>query len=98
MVTKQELINLLKQYDFINNSIGSFSLKYGVSSKTISKYLRENNIPYNRKETSIERDRDNSGKFIFSKYKKDDDRIKYQSDERRKCRSFKDLNNLYKNL
>jgi hypothetical protein len=65
-IAKQDFIKLLVNYDFINNSIRSFSKKYNVHYNTVSKYLRENNICYNRKETNLERIRDVNGKFILS--------------------------------
>ena len=52
-ITKVEFLQLLKNYDFTNNSIQSFSKLYGVHYNTVAKYLRENNINYNRKSTCL---------------------------------------------
>ena len=88
MMTKQDLISLLKDYNFINNSIRSFCHKYNIHYNTVSKYLRENNIPYNRKESILARDRDVNGRFILSIYTNKDENTRI------KCRSFKDLQSL----
>lgn len=65
-ITKEEFLQLLKNYDFTNNSIRSFSKLYGVHYNTVAKYLRENNIKYNRKESNIIRPRNPNGKFSLS--------------------------------
>jgi len=65
-ITKEEFLQLLKSYDFINNSIRSFSKLYGVHYNTVTKYLRENDINYNRKESKIVRLRSPKGKFSLS--------------------------------
>ena len=65
-ITKEEFLQLLKSYDFINNSIRSFSKLYGVHYNTVTKYLRENDINYNRKESKIVRFRSPNGKFSLS--------------------------------
>ena len=49
-----ELIEILKAYDFKQNSVRSFSLKYKITEKTILKYLKEHNIPYNNRNISYE--------------------------------------------
>ena len=44
-----ELIEILKAYDFKQNSVRSFSLKYKITEKTILKYyLKEYKIPVTR--------------------------------------------------
>ena len=65
-ITKVEFLQLLKNYDFTNNSIQSFSKLYGVHYNTVEKYLRENNIKYNRKESNIIRPRNQNGKVSLS--------------------------------
>ena len=65
-ITKEEFLQLLKQYNFTNNSVRSFSKLYGVHYNTVAKYLRENNINYNRKESNIIRSRNPNGKFSLS--------------------------------
>ena len=65
-ITKEEFLQLLKHYNFTNNSIRSFSKLYGVHYNTVAKYLRENNINYNRKESNIIRPRNPNGKFSLS--------------------------------
>ena len=110
MLVKKDFIDLLKNYDFINNSIRSFSKKYNIHYNTVSKYLRENDIQYNRKESELERKRDASGKFSISvaienasknnpplrdlPYRQN---LPYETCLRQhptKCRTFKDLQNL----
>ena len=65
-ITKEEFLQLLKQYNFTNNSVRSFSKLYRVHYNTVAKYLRENNINYNRKESNIIRPRNPNGKFSLS--------------------------------
>ena len=65
-ITKEEFLQLLKHYNFTNNSVRSFSKLYGVHYNTVAKYLRENNINYNRKESNIIRPRNPNGKFSLS--------------------------------
>ena len=48
-MTPNALIKLLKEYDFKENSVRSFSLKDKITEKTILKYLKDHKIPYNRK-------------------------------------------------
>ena len=65
--TKDDLVILLKQYDFITHSVTSFSNKYNVNSKTVIKYLRENNIKYNNKSVVItNRVRDVNGRYCLN--------------------------------
>lgn len=44
-MSPDELIKILKEYDFKKNSARSFSLKYKITEKTILKYLKQHNIP-----------------------------------------------------
>ncbi len=68
-----KLIEELKAYDFKRNSISSFSLKTGISQKTIKKYLVQNNIAYNSKGVKHNGIRDSSGRFcITNKEEKQD--------------------------
>ena len=79
LLNKAEFISLLKKYDFINNSIRSFSKLYGIHYNTVSKYLRENNIKYNKKKSNLIRERDVTGKFVISqsiRNNDDEDKIK----------------------
>ena len=46
-ITKDELVDLKRNYDFINHSVKSFSEKHNVIQKTALKYLRLYNIKYN---------------------------------------------------
>lgn len=64
-ITKERLVEMLKDYDFMNNSIRSFSKKYNINCKTVSKYLREYNINYNQKHSVIARHRDVTGRYCL---------------------------------
>lgn len=61
---KNEIIILMKSYDFKNKSIKSFSELYGPSTRTISRYLNEYNIEYNKSNKKIIRERDVNGQFL----------------------------------
>ena len=67
---KQDIINILKQYNFLENSIRKFSLEYKITEKTIKKYLVENNIPYSKRTIKYEIPRDVNGR-----YKLNDERL-----------------------
>ena len=64
-MTPDELIKILKEYDFKKNSVRSFSLKYKITEKTILKYLKEHNIPYNNRKISYEMTRNCLGQYTF---------------------------------
>lgn len=63
--TKEYIIERMYEYDFKNNSINSFAKIYNISSKAVSKYLKEYSIPYNKKIKGIKIKRDNFGKFCL---------------------------------
>jgi len=58
-----ELKEKIFNYNFIENSISSFSKEYKICTKTISKYLNKWNIPYQKREINIKQNRDRFGKF-----------------------------------
>ena len=60
---KQDIINILKQYNFLENSIRKFSLEYKITEKTVKKYLVENNIPYSKRTIKYEIPRDVNGRY-----------------------------------
>ena len=64
-MTPNELIKILKEYDFKKNSVRSFALKYKITEKTILKYLKEHNIPYNNRKISYEITRNYLGQYTF---------------------------------
>ena len=64
-MTPDELIKILKEYDFKKNSVRSFSLKHKITEKTILKYLKEQNILYNNRKISYEMTRDSFGQYTF---------------------------------
>jgi len=64
-MTPDELIKILKEYDFKKNSVRSFSFKYKITEKTILKYLKEHNIPYNNRKISYEMTRNCLGQYTF---------------------------------
>ena len=64
-MTPDELIKILKEYDFKKNSVRSFSLKYKITEKTILKYLKEHKIPYNNRKISYEMTRNCLGQYTF---------------------------------
>ena len=67
-MTPNELIKILKEYDFKKNSVRSFSLKYKITEKTILKYLKEHNIPYNNRKINYEMTRNCLGQYTFKNY------------------------------
>ena len=64
-MTPNELIKILKEYDFKKNSVRSFSLKYEITEKTILKYLKEHKIPYNNRKISYKMTRNCLGQYTF---------------------------------
>lgn len=44
-MTPNELIKILKEYHFKENSVRSFSLKHKITENTILKYLKEHKNP-----------------------------------------------------
>ena len=65
-ITSEELIKLLKEYDFISNSVNSFCKKYGFWGLTIRSYLNKYEIPYNKRKQKIFRLRDEYGRFSLT--------------------------------
>ncbi len=53
-ITIDEFIKLLKEYDFKKNSIKKFANEYKISEKTVTKYLKQNNIDYNSRTLLIQ--------------------------------------------
>ena len=62
-MTPEELIEILKEYDFKNNSVKKFSREYNICEKTIVKYLRNNNIQYSNRVIKSNIPRDSLGRF-----------------------------------
>ena len=73
-MTPNELIKILKEYDFKKNSVRSFSLKYKITEKTILEYLKEHKIPYNNRKISYEMTRNCLGQYTFK-----NDEVTYKS-------------------
>ncbi len=65
-ITIDEFIKLLKEYDFKKNSIKKFANEYKISEKTVTKYLKQNNIDYNSRILLIHKNRDVNGRFCLS--------------------------------
>ena len=65
-MNQNELQELFKSYDFIRNSKKSFSEKYGISIRTVDKYVNKYNIPYNKKQNKILITKDMSGRFCLN--------------------------------
>lgn len=61
---KEQLLILIKNYNFKINSINKFSREYNVCSTTIRKYLKELNIEYNNKKI-YNHNRNENGQFTF---------------------------------
>ena len=70
-MTPNELIKILKEYDFKKNSVRSFALKYKITEKTILKYLKKNDIPYNSRKINYEIPRNSLGQYTFQNIKND---------------------------
>jgi hypothetical protein len=66
-MTPEEFVELLKSYNFKENSIRKFAKTYKVFDKTVKKYLLTNGIPYNSRtiEQSLNRDAV-TGRFTIS--------------------------------
>jgi len=64
-MTKDELIKLLYEYDFLKNSVKKFANEYKISEKTVKKYLKQNNINYNSRTLITNQNRDVKGRFCF---------------------------------
>ena len=64
-MTPNELVQILKEYNFKKNSVRSFSLNYKITEKTILKYLKEHKIPYNNRKISYEMSRNCLGQYTF---------------------------------
>ncbi len=64
-LTPNNLIEILKEYNFKKNRVRSFSLRYKITEKTILKYLKENEIPYNSRNISYKIPRNSLGQYTF---------------------------------
>jgi hypothetical protein len=65
-MNKAEIIKIMKQYDFINNTKESFAKKYNISSKTVSNYIKEFDIKCKKSGVIVNRNRDSFGKFTYT--------------------------------
>lgn len=61
----EQLIEMMKCYDFKKNSASSFASQHGISVKSVLKYLRKASIPYNKSEKKIAIPRDNKGRYCL---------------------------------
>jgi hypothetical protein len=59
----EDIIRLMKAYDFKKNSAASFSKMYGITPKTIKKLLLQHSIPHNTHRVNIKQPRDVHGRF-----------------------------------
>lgn len=64
-MTPEEFVQLLRTYNFVNKSVRSFAQEYGVSPKTVTKYLRENDIPYQKRVIVHEIPRNRMGNYML---------------------------------
>jgi len=60
---REDVIRLMKAYDFNKNSVASFSKTYGITPKTIKKLLLQHSIPHNTHRINIKQPRDVHGRF-----------------------------------
>jgi hypothetical protein len=60
---REDVIRLMKTYDFKENSAASFSKTYGITPKTIKKLLLQHSIPHNTHRINIKQPRDVHGRF-----------------------------------
>jgi len=88
-MTPNELIKLLKEYDFKKNSVRSFSLKYKITEKTILKYLKEHKIPYNNRKINYEMTRNCLGQYTF---KNDEDINRFSQNQSQPKSDIKEKN------
>jgi hypothetical protein len=60
---REDVIRLMKAYDFKKNSAASFSKTYGITPKTIKKLLVQHSIPHTTHRINIKQPRDVHGRF-----------------------------------
>ena len=60
---REDVIRIMKTYDFNKNSVASFSKTYGITPKTIKKLLLQHSIPHNTHRVNIKQPRDVHGRF-----------------------------------
>lgn len=60
----ETLKQLMQNYDFFQNTIKSFALKYGCSERYVHYKIREYNIPFNKR-VRVVRNKDIFGQFTF---------------------------------
>ena len=70
MTAREQLYLMMLDYDFKKNSVRSFARKLGICDKTVVKYLRIHNIPYNQRKLVVPRKRTALGRFALV-FKKD---------------------------
>ena len=68
---RKELIEKLKQWDFMENSKKTFSEKYNISVKTIDRYIEKYNIPYEKRIFGVIKNRDRYGRYSTESCKHD---------------------------
>ncbi len=90
-ITKENICKKLKTYDFENNSIKSFADSFGISSKTVKRYLKECNIRVNKRNIIQSHKRDCTGKFCL---KRDDSKLNfnYKKTKKMSCKANKNYN------
>jgi hypothetical protein len=71
-MNKTEIIKLMKEYDFVNNTKKSFAKKYNISSKTVSNYIKEFGIKCKKSGVNVDRNRDIFGKFAYGLSERND--------------------------
>lgn len=91
-----QIEKLLKEYDFNKNSKISFARKYNINIRTVNNYLNKFNIGINKIRLSVDRNRDNLGRFVRNKIvnSQNNIEIKKQKDEFSfSLNNFSDFNN-----
>ena len=94
---------MLKEYDFVSNSLNSFRKKYRFWGPTIRSYLNKYDIPYNKRKQKIVRLRDEFGRFCLThavergsienkNTSTQDNKIKHNIHQKsKKCKTFKEM-------
>ena len=92
-ITKENICKKLKTYDFENNSIKSFADSFGISSKTVKRYLKECNIRVNKRNIIQSHKRDYTGKFCL---KRNDTKLNFNLNKTKKtsCKANKNYKEL----
>lgn len=99
---KTQIVELMRSYDFIQNSVSSFARQYNISARTVSNYMKELNIIHKQSGLKTHKNRDKHGRFTFSKNEIDTPEKKTSNkidllaaQDKPRIRSFKEYSKKY---